>query len=96
VKRSYFDRSPIVFKEGHETEVDFHRTYVDWHRALTDAGFIVTDIVEPEPLPRESTYSDVFALSKIQMIPGTTIWRARKPPAEDAIGDRLRAGHRDR
>jgi len=96
VKRSYFDRSPIVFKEGHETEVDFHRTYGDWHRALTDAGFIVTDIVEPEPLPRESTYSDVFALSKIQMIPGTTIWRARKPPAEDAIGDRLRAGHRDR
>src|SRR5439155_19113639 len=46
----------------------------DWHRALTDAGFVVTDIVEPEPLPRESTYSDVFPLSKIQMIPGTTIW----------------------
>jgi SAM-dependent methyltransferase len=81
VKRSYFDRTPITFKEGDETEVDFHRTYGDWHRALTDAGFIVTDIVEPEPLPRESTYSDVFPLSKIQMIPGTTIWRARKPPA---------------
>ncbi len=96
VKRSYFDRSPIVSKEAHETEVDFHRTYGDWHRALTDAGFIVTDIVEPEPLPRESTYSDVFPLSKIQMIPGTTIWRARKPSAQASIEDRPPARHRDR
>ncbi|TMQ50132.1 MAG: methyltransferase domain-containing protein [Candidatus Eisenbacteria bacterium] len=74
VTKSYFDRTPIVFKEGNETDVDFHRTYGDWHRALTDAGFVVTDIVEPEPLPRESNFSDVFPLSKIQMIPGTTIW----------------------
>src|SRR2546425_122788 len=96
VKRSYFDRTPIVSKEAHETEVDFHRTYGDWHRALTDAGFIVTDIVEPEPLPRESTYSDVFPLSKIQMIPGTTIWRARKPSAQASIEDRPPARHRDR
>ena len=81
VKRSYFDRTPIVFKDTNGTEVDFHRTYGDWHRALTDAGFVVTNIVEPEPLPRESTYSDVFPLSKIQIIPGTTIWRARRPPA---------------
>ena len=96
VTKSYFDRTPIVFKEGNETEVDFHRTYGDWHRALTDAGFVVTDIVEPEPLPRESTFSDVFPLPKIQMIPGTTIWRARKPSAEEAIGDRPQARHRDR
>ena len=81
VKRSYFDRSPIVFRETYGTEVDFHRTYGDWHRALTDAGFVVTDIVEPEPLLQENTYADVFPLSKIQMIPGTTIWRARKSAA---------------
>jgi len=79
VKRSYFDRTPIVFKETYGTEIDFHRTYGDWHRALTDAGFVVTDIIEPEPLPQENTYADVFPLSKIQMIPGTTIWRARNP-----------------
>ena len=79
VKRSYFDRTPIVFEEKDGTEVDFHRTYGDWHRALTEAGFVVTDILEPEPLPQENTYADVFPLSKIQMIPGTTIWRARKP-----------------
>jgi len=96
VKRSYFDRTPIVFKETHGTAVDFHRTYGDWHRALTDAGFIVTDIIEPEPLPRENTYSDVFPLSKIQMIPGTTIWRARKPSGRTPIGKQPRAGHSSR
>jgi len=96
VKRSYFDWTPIVFKEAHETEVDFHRTYGDWHRALTDAGFIVMDIVEPEPFPRENTYSDVFPLSKIQMIPGTTIWRARKPSGRTPIGKQPRAGHSSR
>ena len=79
IKRSYFDRTPIVFEEKDGTEVDFHRTYGDWHRALTDARFVVTDILEPEPLPRENRYADVFPLSKIQMIQGTTIWRARKP-----------------
>ena len=79
VRRSYFDRSPIVFTDAGGTEVDFHRTYGDWHRALTDAGFVVLDILEPEPVPPESSYGDTFPLSKIRMIPGTTIWRARKP-----------------
>jgi len=81
LKRSYFDRSPIVFKDQNGTEVDFHRTYGDWHRALTEAGFVVTDILEPEPLPRENTYADNFPLEKIRMIPGTAIWRARRPRA---------------
>ena len=79
LKRSYFDRSPIVFTDQNGTEVDFHRTYGDWHRALTEAGFVVTDILEPEPLPKKNTYADVFPLEKIRMIPGTTIWRARRP-----------------
>ena len=37
------------------------------------------EILEPEPLPQESTYADGFPLAKIRMIPGTTIWRALKP-----------------
>src|SRR2546421_10350354 len=81
LKRSYFDRSPMVFKDQNGTEVDFHRTYGDWHRALTEAGFVVTDILEPEPLSRENTYADNFPLEKIRMIPGTAIWRARRPRA---------------
>jgi len=78
-RRSYFDRTPIVFKEESGTEVDFPRTHGDWHAALTRAGFVVTDILEPEPIPKENTYADVFPLAKIRMIPGTTIWRARRP-----------------
>jgi ubiquinone/menaquinone biosynthesis C-methylase UbiE len=81
LKRSYFDRSPMVFKDQNGTEVDFHRTYGDWHRALTEAGFVVTEILEPEPVPRENTYADNFPLEKIRMIPGTAIWRARRPRA---------------
>ncbi len=94
VKRSYFDRTPIVLEEKEGTEVDFHRTYGDWHRALTDAGFVVTDILEPEPLPRENTYADLFPLSKIRMIPGTTIWRARNPAPPDGVQDRPAHGSR--
>ena len=81
LKRSYFDRSPIIYREASGTEVHFHRTYGDWHRALTEAGLVVTDILEPDPLPKENTYADVFPLEKIRMIPGTTIWRARRPRA---------------
>ena len=79
MSRSYFDRSPIVFDEKEGREVDFHRTYGDWLRHLVDAGFVVTDLWEPEPLPVENTYSDVFPLDKIRRVPGTMIWRARKP-----------------
>lgn len=77
--RSYFDRSPIVFDDPQGREVDFYRTYGDWLRALVDAGFVVTDLLEPEPIPKENTYSDVFPLDKIRKVPGTMIWRARKP-----------------
>ncbi|HLE53643.1 MAG TPA: methyltransferase domain-containing protein [Thermoplasmata archaeon] len=79
VTRSYFDRSPIVFTDENGREVDFYRTYGDWLRSLVDAGFVVTDILEPEPLPQESTYSDVFPLDQVRQVPGTVIWRARKP-----------------
>jgi len=80
VSRSYFDRTPIVQPDEYgTTEVDFHRTYGDWHHALTQAGFVVTEILEPEPLSHENAWSDVFPLAKIRMIPGTTIWKATKP-----------------
>ena len=79
IRRSYFDRSPLIDTDEDGTEVTFHRTYGDWHRELTDAGFVVTDILEPDPLPKESSYADLFPLAKIRMIPATTIWRARRP-----------------
>ncbi len=79
IVRSYFDRTPKVYRETEGVETDFYRTYGDWHHALTDAGFIVQEILEPEPLPKENTYVDGYPLAKIRMIPGTTIWRALKP-----------------
>jgi SAM-dependent methyltransferase len=79
VARSYFNRSPIVTDEPEGREVDFYRTYGDWLGALVRAGFVVTDILEPEPIPQENSYRDGFPLSTIRMVPGTTIWRSRKP-----------------
>ncbi len=79
VTRSYFDRNPIIFTEKERREVDFYRTYGDWIRLLVEVGFVVTDLLEPEPLPQESTYKDVFPLDQIRLVPGTAIWRARKP-----------------
>ncbi len=76
---SYFDRSPIVFTDEKGREVDFYRTYGDWLQQLAGVGFIVTDLLEPEPLPKESTYKDDFPLEQIRFVPGTVIWRARKP-----------------
>lgn len=78
---NYFDRTPrVTTEEPWGTEVDFHRTYGDWHRALTGVGFVVTDILGPEPLEGENVWKESHPLAKIRMIPGTTIWRARKPP----------------
>lgn len=79
VTRSYFDRSPIVDNVEKGREVDFYRTYGDWLRDLVQAGFVVTEILEPEPLPKENTYRDDFPLEQIRVVPGTMIWRARKP-----------------
>ena len=79
VTRSYFDRNPIVSAEKEGREVDFYRTYGDWLRFLVEAGFVVTDLLEPEPLPQENTYRDVFPMDQIRQVPGTIIWQARKP-----------------
>lgn len=79
--RSYFDASPHTDTDEHGTVISFHRTYGDWHGALVRAGFVVTDLLEPRPdeSVKAHAWRDVFPLPKIRQIPGTTIWRARKP-----------------
>jgi SAM-dependent methyltransferase len=77
--RSYFDPAPLVYDDPQGREVNFYRTYGDWLRHLVDAGFVVTDLLEPEPVAKENTYKEEFALDKIRRVPGTMIWRARKP-----------------
>ena len=88
--RSYFDRT-IVWNDYHTSDgaemaqAEFCHTYGDWHHALTRAGFIVTDIIEPQPYPpgsphyRPSTWRDWAPYEKASMAPVTTIWRAIKP-----------------
>ncbi len=68
----------MVFHDNpNGTEVNFHRTYGDWHHLVT-AGFVVTDIMEPEPLQRESSYTDSHPIAQVSRVPGT-IGRARRP-----------------
>lgn len=78
VARPYYDTAPQVVHEEEGTTVEYVRTYGDWLRELVHAGFVVTDILEPRPEPRESTWTS-HPLAKIELVPGTTIWRARKP-----------------
>lgn len=86
VVRPYFDRSPMTaestWPDGTQTVyVQFHHTFGDWHAALSEAGLLVTRIIELEPQRdkwRESTWTNV-PWYKVSMIPSTTIWCARKP-----------------
>ena len=79
--RRYFDPAPHTETDAHGTVISFHRTYGDWLGALARAGFVVTDLVEPEPdeSVRQHAWRDVFPLEKIRKVPGASIWRARKP-----------------
>jgi len=87
VVRSYFDRNPIPGKKtGPDgtpiTYIEFHYTMGDWYRALTDAGFIVTNIIEPTTYPNEDWEQSTWPNApphKIAMIPVAIIWRARRP-----------------
>jgi len=86
IVRSYFDRSPMVAEStwpdgSHTFYIQFHHTFGDWQKAIKAAGLLLTDIIELEPQRsdwRESTWTNV-PWYKVSMIPGTTIWQARKP-----------------
>lgn len=78
VSRPYWDRGPFEVEEEDGTVIEWSRTYGDWLGALVRAGFIVTDIIEPPPEPRESAWATTHPLRKIQLVPGTTIWKAVK------------------
>src|SRR5207249_1728428 len=78
-----------AFAKAKKVQVRFIESNVEDLSMLADSSFdiafsayalgFVEDILGTEPLPKENTYADVFPLEKIRMIPGTTIWRARRP-----------------
>jgi SAM-dependent methyltransferase len=78
---SYFDRRPYVEYDaaGAPTYVEHHRTLGDRIRELVAAGFVLTDLVEPEwPDGHERTWGQWSPL-RGRIFPGTAIFVARKP-----------------
>jgi ubiquinone/menaquinone biosynthesis C-methylase UbiE len=79
--RSYFDRKPFVEK-GKDPTYEFKRTYGDWVRAFVRAGLILEDLIEPQT-PERGTHWDwpQYRWQRTHLVPGTCIWKARKPKA---------------
>jgi SAM-dependent methyltransferase len=78
---SYFDRTPYVEYDetGAATYVEHHRTLGDRIRELVAAGFVVTDVVEPEwPDGHEQIWGQWSPL-RGKIFPGTAIFVAEKP-----------------
>ena len=77
--RSYFDREPFV-EGGKDPTFEFKRTYGDWVRSFARAGLILEDLVEPQTA-KGGTHWDwpQYRWQRTHKIPGTCIWKARKP-----------------
>jgi SAM-dependent methyltransferase len=78
---SYFDRRAYVEydKTGAATYVEHHRTLGDRIRELIAAGFVLTDLIEPEwPAGHEQIWGQWSPL-RGRVFPGTAIFVAQKP-----------------
>ena len=77
--RSYFDSKPFV-EGGKDPTYEFKRTYGDWVRAFARAGLVLEDLIEPQT-PKGGTHWDwpQYRWERTNKIPGTCIWKARKP-----------------
>ena len=78
---SYFDRRPYVEYDGTgaPTYVEHHRTLGDRIRELVAAGFVLTDLIEPEwPEGHEEIWGQWSPL-RGRIFPGTAIFLAEKP-----------------
>jgi SAM-dependent methyltransferase len=76
VRHSYFDRAPYAETDesGRPTYVEHHRTLGDWVRALTSAGFVVTDLVEPEWPAGHNRIWGGWSPLRGRLMPGTAIF----------------------
>jgi SAM-dependent methyltransferase len=78
---SYFDRRPYVEYDetGTASYVEHHRTLGDRIRELVAAGFVLTDLIEPEwPDGHEQIWGQWSPL-RGRIFPGTAIFVAHKP-----------------
>jgi ubiquinone/menaquinone biosynthesis C-methylase UbiE len=78
---SYFDRTPYVEQDetGAASYVEHHRTMGDRVRELVAAGFVLTDVIEPEwPAGHQQIWGQWSPL-RGRIFPGTAIFVADKP-----------------
>lgn len=78
---SYFDRAPYVEvdAEGVPAYVEHHRTLGDRVREIVSAGFVLTDIVEPEwPDDFDGTWGQ-WSRTRGEIFPGTAIFVCQLP-----------------
>lgn len=78
---SYFDRRPYVEHDetGAATYVEHHRTLGDRIRELVAAGFVLTDLIEPDwPADHDQTWGQWSPL-RGRIFPGTAIFVGHRP-----------------
>lgn len=79
VAHSYFDRKDHRDPGDHAGPwTEFRRTYGDYVALLREAGFELTDIVEPKPVGKAQFWPGAYPMKVITKVPATTIWRAVK------------------
>ena len=78
VTSSYWDRTPYVEEDdaGTARYVEHHRTLGDWVGLLAGAGFVITDLVEPEWPPGHDRVWGGWGPERGALIPGTAIFAA--------------------
>jgi SAM-dependent methyltransferase len=81
ISSSYFDRTPYVETDadGRPTYVEHHRTLGDRVREIVSAGFVLTDLVEPEWATDNPHTWGGWSPLRGQLVPGTAVFRCDKP-----------------
>jgi len=89
--QSYWDRTPYVevdAETGVVSYVEHHRTIGDWVSLLATAGYVLTDLVEPEwPRDHDRVWGG-WSRTRGLLTPGTAIFGADLPSS--AVHDRHR------
>ena len=81
VRDSYFDRRAYVEQDedGVATYVEHHRTFGDRVRELTEAGLVLTELVEPEyPADLGEKWGGGWSALRGALVPGTAIFVTQK------------------
>ncbi|MBI1842022.1 MAG: methyltransferase domain-containing protein [Verrucomicrobia bacterium] len=80
---SYFARGRMEWTWGHgprgeeDPFYSFHRTTGDFLNLLVAAGFVVEQLLEPEPPPEEDPWARAEDRQRYATLPATIIWKAR-------------------